>query len=724
MGFPSEDEARMAHVIAYNYAEPQHQSKIGAPRMNDNGCNFSHRPTSHCDSCRWNECQECGQNLMASFTGWTGLCIHHSHMLYKVRNIPDGSDGFYIKDDSSNGTTAPSSSTGAAAPTAAPSGASSSSASIGQSSSAASIGQSISAASIGPSTGASQSGGTPQTKPNGGGGSSKGKNRAVMPSGGPLMASSLPQSSPGGASSATPSDAGGGSYAGGGIVIKPDPDAIVISSEDESPEAATIREIRKLYPGYPGHYDPPGQSESVYKVAEILICTGSTPNKQAYTKEVHDVFLMLDNGIEKSATYKKDPPYGFNRHVSSFKVVEILRIQHYGQEQKFLIAEQMAKARNQERPADERVPDDKIVTLFMHGTTVENAKKVVKDNIRQCRNSMHRFGKGLYATAGIMSTAVSYAFGRYDDDPAIFICDFIVGRAAKTDGQDLTDVPPTGFDSIGSGDDWVLVATDQDALRFKYIVAIERATDDYDFQRQLKDIKDRYTKMLEEEETAKAKKTLSAPVAGAMDLSGLMASVDADEPPTMDPSDGGSSSVQLATGGPPNKKSTKPKTASAGGPSKPPTKRSAASAGGPPNKKSTKSADPGGPSTAKTSAKRNDPSSRKFVVNTNGMSASISITGGASVTVTNGNQSSTAGAGVKKPKRTYPTKTLSKNTRVKFMVGSSGGSGSSGGAGDPDGGADAGGSTQEEEEEPKYKTTPEDTTEEEESDDSDDSDWA
>ena len=716
MGFPSEDEARMAHVIAYNYAEPQHQSKIGAPRMNDNGCNFSHRPTSHCDSCRWNECQECGQNLMASFTGWTGLCIHHSHMLYKVRNIPDGSDGFYIKDDSSNGTTAPSSSTGAAAPTAAPSGASSSSASIGQSSSAASIG---------PSTGASQSGGTPQTKPHGGGGSSKGKNRAVMPSGGPLMASSLPQSSPGGASSATPSDAGGGSYAGGGIVIKPDPDAIVISSEDESPEAATIREIRKLYPGYPGHYELPVPGESVYKVSEILICTGSTPTKQAYTKEVHDVFRMLDNGIEKSAAYKNNPPAGFDRHTPPIKVVEILRAQNYGQEQRVLIAEQVAKARNQERPANERVPDDKIMTLFMHGTTVKNAKKIVNENIRQCRNAMHRFGKGLYGTAGIMSTAVSYAFGRYDDDPAILICDFIVGRTAKTDGDSLTDVPPKGYDSIGSGDDWVLVATEQDSLRFRYIVAIERAIDHYEFKRQLQHIEEQCIKLQEEEEAAKAKKTLSTPAVdkGAMDLSGLMASVDADEPPTMDPSDEGSSSVQLATGGPPNKKSTKPKTASAGGPSKPPTKRSAASAGGPPNKKSTKSADPGGPSTAKTSAKRNDPSSRKFVVNTNGMSASISITGGASVTVTNGNQSSTAGAGVKKPKRTYPTKTLSKNTRVKFMVGSSGGSGSSGGAGDPDGGADAGGSTQEEDE-PKYKTTPEDTTEEEESDDSDDSDWA
>jgi hypothetical protein len=243
----------------------------------------------------------------------------------------------------------------------------------------------------------------------------------------------------------------------------------------------------------------------------------------------------------------------------------------------------------------------------------------------------------------------------------------------------------------------------QAELRYKYIVTIHEERDLSKWEQQLKDIKDSRAKMLEEMEAkAKAKATPKQPTGdGAMNLSGLMASVDADVPPK-DPSTGAPKAADLSTGAP---SSAKPPTKATNPSAKQPTKRKASD------------------SSTNGATKRSAPSSSNFVVNTNGMSASISVTGGASVTVTNGNSND---GGKKRQREASSIKAPSKNTRVKFTVG---GGDPSGGAGDQSGGAasssgasatdPAGGSPQDEG--PYYKTTPEDT-DDEEPDDSDDED--
>jgi len=765
MRTPSEDEARMAHVIAYNYAEAHHQPKVGAPRINTSGCNLSHRPTTYCPSCFWQGCQYCGKQTAFGFSGWTDLCDDHKHMKHMVRKVPDGSEDFYIKDDSSSGTAA----------SVGPSTGSSATASVGPatgSSATASVGPStgsVATASAGPATGSSATassgsasmamGGSagpssaaipqpsaPPAAPQGG--SSKGKNRAVSQASAP-MAAPFPLSSPSGASSSH----GSSSDAPGSIKIKPDPDAIMISSgdEDESPDAAIIRKLQRSYPRFPIHYEPPGAGESVYTIRKVTIGTGSTPRNPALTAELHDLFMKIENGKEESKTYPPQPPFGFNRFTPAFSMGDAIRIQHFGQEEKFFVALQEVKARNQERPIHERVYENTIVDHFTHGTSKQNAQKIVDDGIRQDRSSLHRFGKGVYGSGGwLMNIPVSYAFGHSNSDPALLLCDLIVGRAANTDGRSDIDVPPPGYDSVGSGNKWVQVAMNQAEIRYKYIVTIHQERDFSKWEQQLKDIKDRHAKMLEEKEAkAKAKTAPKQPTGGgSMDLSGLMASVDADVPPN-DPSTGAPKAADPSTGA--------PKDPSAAGPSsakplikrlatdlstkkplikrlatdlstkKPPAKRLATdpSAKKPTKRKASDSSTGG-------ATKRSAPSSSNFVVNANGMSASISITGGASVTVTNGNSND---GGKKRQREASSTKALSKNTRVKFTVGGgdpsggagdqSGGAASSSGAGASSGGASAtdpaGGSSQDEG--PYYKTTPEDT-DDEEPDDSDDEDWA
>lgn len=492
----------------------------------------------------------------------------------------------------------------------------------------------------------------------------------------------------------------------GGIVIKPDPDAIVISSEDEdnSPEAAVIRMIRRKFPQYPRHFIPPAVGEHVYTIGFHVIGTGNFAHKPEWVERVYNVFMEMDQGIKESQAYPPHPPSGFSRGTPAFSVGDIIQVQHFGQEQQFLIAVERVKARNQVRSPDEQVPDDTIVVRFAHGTTVRNAKSVVIDGVRQVRNAMHRFGKGLYGSNGLLSTPVNYALGRTDDTPALLLGDVIAGRA--TEGRQDLDVPPPGYDSVGSGDKWVHVVTDPDMIRYRYIVKIRQESSFFKWDQQLQDIKDQRAKMLEEE-AAKAK--AKAQPAGAMDLSDLMASVDAAGPPGTEPKVP-ASSVDAAEPPGIDPKVPTPST--------------------------------GGPSTAKAAAKpRLQPAkSNQFLVTANGMSASISISGGASVTVTNGSTGNkrkrggsvgasvtvTNGAGDKK-KQTAAR--LPKNARVKFTVG-----GAKGGAANDDdedvkGDEDAkdeedtkddGAADEEEEaeEEKKYKSTPENSTEDDDSTDS------
>jgi hypothetical protein len=456
------DEDINAHINAMFDVDSKYRSKVGVP-FHMGGCNRSHKVTTTCKHCAWNCCQFCFglKPITEEVTCWTYICAECLMEGYQLPVVPDEFKAYYTEK------TQPAMASGGSMAGAPP---------LPSTPSDKEAGGDFRCMS-------SFAGHTPRRTP----GSFR------RPYANPLLAS------PGAIPASDPSPAQDPA-----ILISSDDDIVVKKEKEEdekdlTPEEKKEKEFSAKYPEIPADWENGPEFNLFLKKRVDIFEYGFGGNRVLKPKYIKAVFLVatyLDETIKNCQRLQTRPPHGFEfgQNPSPFRIRKITRLQDYGQYVQFMLAAEMARKRNDERPDAEKVFSGQIVRNFMHGTSEECAQSIFNDGVRPNRNTNHAFGIGLYGSVDVVGVVLEYARRKgvnVGKASAILLGKAVIGKHGQTFGG--ADVAPRDCDSGGNDRNWVTVIFDGVKFLPEYIIVIDYlsrdATGSAEWQSQLAWIK-------------------------------------------------------------------------------------------------------------------------------------------------------------------------------------------------------------------------------------------
>ena len=462
---PLSDENCTVHLHAVWQVKAEHIPLVRVPTWSTGQCNLSHKETTVCPECRHNSCQICGdpnEGVVTAgggaggvltttvFSGWSRICAQCAPGEHELPTIPDLWKEAYPAPEPEQAVAPPSQPYKAAVlkPAAAPAAPRSGSARMSF------------------TRGANEGGGGPAWP---------------IP---PRQATKPPRPSAGegGAAAADPPpsetiillSSSDEEKAEKGIKAEAIPEA---KEKEETPEERALREFHEAHPDIAKYWAENGLTGK----RMVQIYDHKSPsNPEKNIEEVYAVATLLENGRKKSIETKQIPPVGFEyaRNPMPITINQIIRLEDHEQRLRFDLELELARKRNAERPDAQRVPDEEMVRIFIHGTSKKHAESIARFGLRGIMNRNSRFGKGgLYGSFDNTGVPINYADGccsqGSDDTSTLLVCKVIAGRQADTEcTYNSTDLmaAPEGYETGGCGNDWVAVVFDNSRILPLYMV--------------------------------------------------------------------------------------------------------------------------------------------------------------------------------------------------------------------------------------------------------------
>ena len=282
-----------------------------------------------------------------------------------------------------------------------------------------------------------------------------------------------------------------GSSKGDVVIVIDDDDAmndvVVPNSKAESRKRKAEEVQQKLEKTLPPYWEiPPGGDAGEYALVEIF--DSVKPINNGYLKEILEVIAKLEKARSDAVNTHDQIPFSFERARTAryFTIGTLKRIQNklHTDMHNLLVA-------SATRTNEKRDPGDKASVMerdVLHGTHERHALSFAKEGPKCVRNQLGAYGVAVYLSA-LLSIPAYYAFinGIFPEKSALVMGKSLVGRNDQT--YHGRDVPNTGFDTGGCGNDWILAVFSDHAFNPEYILVIVPATEQ-EWKDQVKMFKD------------------------------------------------------------------------------------------------------------------------------------------------------------------------------------------------------------------------------------------
>ena len=274
------------------------------------------------------------------------------------------------------------------------------------------------------------------------------------------------------------------------ISSSPPTDVIVIDDDPppaqppDSPRSVNRRAVAtKLCDNIPAYWD--FSSGNLFDVKLIPIFDNAIAINIA--QETWNVRTLLQQGEKRC--YNAGPAPSSMTGTPCFKrIVRIVRIQNFKTETRYANAKSLMQARNAELVEQLKRSEitkaefnslhvDPFEKLVFHGTSMGCATEIAEHGVIQSRNEIGVHGKGFYSSEPTGSAEAYANWRRGNDDIHTIIMGYgLVGKNTYTAGG--KDVAPQGYDSGGNGTPWIYTFFSCDHFVPRYIIQYEVVSED------------------------------------------------------------------------------------------------------------------------------------------------------------------------------------------------------------------------------------------------------